>query len=231
MLGDFVILFVMRKIFRIILSLLFVSCASGKLLPDIVSRPIRFDDERKSLSLQYMRERYNIEKEFPEIEPKIIVIHWTEISTLEESFNAFNPVHLPGNRSDIKAAGALNVSAHFLVDWDGTIYRLMPEKLMARHVIGLNHVAIGIENVGGTANTPLTEAQLKSNIFLVKYLSKKYPVEYVIGHYEYTLFEDHPLWLEQNDSYRTRKVDPGVQFMEDIRRETAHLKLKSLPKT
>lgn len=220
----------MQKIFRIILSLLFVSCASGKLLPDIVSRPIRFDDERKSLSLQYMRERYNIEKEVPEIEPKIIVIHWTGISSLEESFNAFNPVHLPGIRSDIKAAGALNVSAHFLVDRDGTIYRLMPEKLMARHVIGLNHVAIGIENVGGTANTPLTEAQLKSNIILVKYLSNKYPVEYVIGHYEYTLFEDHPLWLEQNDSYRTEKVDPGVKFMEDIRIETAHLKLKSLPK-
>lgn len=229
--GDFIILFAMPKIFRIILSLLFVSCASGKLLPEIVSMPIRFDGERKSLSLQYMRERYNIEKESPEIEPKIIVIHWTEIPSLEESFRAFNPVHLPGNRSDIKSAGALNVSAHFLVDRDGTIYRLMPEKLMARHVIGLNHVAIGIENVGGTANTPLTDAQLKSNIFLVKYLSKKYPVEYVIGHYEYTLFEDHPLWLEQNDSYRTEKVDPGVKFMEDIRSETAHLKLKPLPKT
>lgn len=193
--------------------------------------PIQFDDERKDLSLEYLDDHYGIKKEIPEIEPKMIVIHWTEFPTLQESFEALNPVHLPGKRSDIQAAGALNVSAHFLVDRDGTIYRLMPDNLMARHIIGLNHLAIGIENVGGTAETPLTQAQLKSNVFLVKYLSKKHPVEYVIGHYEYLLFQDHPYWLEKDKSYRTKKVDPGLKFMEDLRRETKSLNLKPLPGT
>lgn len=193
--------------------------------------PIQFDDERKHLSLEYLNEHYGLKKEIPEIEPRMIVIHWTEIPSLQESFEAFNPVILPNKRSDIQAAGSLNVSAHFLVDRDGKIYRLMPEKLMARHVIGLNHLAIGIENVGGTVETPLTTAQLKSNIFLVKYLSKKHPVEYVIGHYEYLLFQDHPFWLEKDNSYRTEKVDPGRHFMEELRRETEKLNLKPLPGT
>lgn len=195
----------------------------------MVSKPIIFNEERNELSLKYMRDHYGIYKGTPEIEPKMIVIHWTEIPTLEKSFNTFNPVKLSGKRTDIQAAGTLNVSAHFLVDRDGVIYRLMPETVMARHVIGLNHVAIGIENVGGTAETPLTKAQLKSNIFLVKYLSKKHPVEYVIGHYEYFLFQDHPFWQEKDNTYRTEKVDPGAAFMESIRSETGSLNFKTLP--
>jgi len=54
----------------------------------------------------------------------------------------------------------LNVSAHFLVDRDGTIYQLMPETRMARHAIGVNHLAIGVENVGDERKWPLTEAQM-----------------------------------------------------------------------
>ena len=89
---------------------------------------------------------------------------------------------------------------------------------MARHVIGLNHCAIGIENVGGVANKTLTKKQLKSNIKLIKYLKNKYPnIDYLIGHYEYTFFENHELWLEKDDSYRTEKTDPGKQFLADIR--------------
>lgn len=217
------------RLLLISLILLLTSCAGGRVLPKMVSKPILFNDERKELTKEYMRSRYGIVSATPEIVPKMIVIHWTEIPSLQESFNAFNPVYLPGNRGDIQAAGVLNVSTHFLVARDGTIYKMMPENLMARHVIGLNHLAIGIENVGGTAETPLTEAQLKSNVFLVKYLSRKHPVEYVIGHYEYLLFQDHPYWLEKDNSYRTKKVDPGIKFMQDIRRKTANLDLKPLP--
>ncbi|UJH92975.1 N-acetylmuramoyl-L-alanine amidase [Antarcticibacterium sp. 1MA-6-2] len=219
----------MVKILKLLFCLIFISCSSGRVLPKMVSKPIEFNDERKELSLKYLDEHYGIKKDVPEIEPKMIVIHWTEIKTLQESFDTFKPVHLSEKRNDIQSAGKLNVSAHYLVDRDGTIYRLMPETLMARHVIGLNHLAIGIENVGGTVETPLTDAQLKSNVFLVKYLSKKHPVEYVIGHYEYTLFIDHPFWLEKDNSYRTKKVDPGLKFMEELRRETKNLNLRPLP--
>jgi N-acetylmuramoyl-L-alanine amidase len=209
--------------------LLILSCAPARKAPQIIDRPIEFDQERRDLSLQYMSERYGIEKDQPVIEPKMIVIHWTAIPTLQASFDAFDPVKLPGARSDIQGAGDLNVSAHFLVDRDGSIYRLMPETLMARHVIGLNHSAIGIENVGGTKETPLTRAQLRSNVYLVKYLQEKYSIDYVLGHQEYTLFEDHPLWLEKNKAYRTKKVDPGKDFMNDLRQRLKGYDLKSLP--
>ena len=101
---------------------------------------------------------------------------------------------------------------------------------MARHVIGLNHCAIGVENVGGAEDMPLTRKQLKSNIWLVKYLKEKYDIDYVIGHYEYTNFEDHELWLEKDASYRTAKSDPGERFMRKVRRATRKLEFKSVPK-
>ncbi len=114
----------------------------------IIDRPIIYDSTRKMLSLQYLKERHGLEQAEPTLTPKIIVFHWTAIPTLEGSFSAFNPVMLPSFRKELKGASPLNVSIHFLVDRDGTIYRLMPENLMARHVIGLNWCALGIENVG-----------------------------------------------------------------------------------
>jgi N-acetyl-anhydromuramyl-L-alanine amidase AmpD len=105
----------------------------------------------------------------------------------------------------------------------------MPETTMARHVIGLNHCAIGIENVGGTGDTKLTRAQLRSNKWLVKYLKSKYDIDYLIGHYEYTLFEDHELWLEKDQGYRTVKTDPGEKFLKRVKRATKKLNFKPTP--
>jgi N-acetylmuramoyl-L-alanine amidase len=214
----------------LILSFLLVSCKSADISDRIIDRPIIFNEERKQLSLDYLKERYDLQKSSPKIIPKMIVLHWTAIPYLESSFHAFNTVKLPGAREDIKKASALNVSAHFLVDRNGTIYRLMPETMMARHVIGLNHAAIGVENVGGTKETPLTKAQLKANIALVKYLSKKYNIEYLLGHYEYPEFEGDELWLEKDDGYRTQKTDPGKDFMQKVREKTKSLNFKPVPK-
>ena len=91
---------------------------------------------------------------------------------------------------------------------------------MARHVIGLNYSTIGIENVGGEGNSKddLTEAQLKANIKLVKYLKAKYPsIENIIGHHEYREYENTPLWLEKDDGYRTIKADPGERFVNAVK--------------
>ncbi|MEM9141683.1 MAG: peptidoglycan recognition family protein [Bacteroidota bacterium] len=203
------------------------SCTVAK---EIVDKPVVFDAERKKLSLEYLADRYGLEQEEPTINPKMIVLHWTVIPTFEKSFAAFNTPTLPSSRSEITSAGKLNVSSQFMVDRDGTIYRLMPETTMARHVIGLNHCAIGVENVGGGQDLPLTQAQLESNIWLVRYLAKKYDIEYLIGHYEYTRFENHPLWLEKDDGYRTQKTDPGEDFMQKMRKATKNLNLKPLPK-
>jgi len=218
------------KYIIIIFALLLLSCKSSDISDSIIDRPIIFNEERTQLSLDYLEERYGLEKPSPEITPKMIVLHWTAIPDLESSFRAFNPIKLPGAREDIQKAGALNVSAHFLVDRYCTIYRLMPETIMARHVIGLNHAAIGVENVGGTDETPLTKAQLKANIDLVKYLAEKYNIEYLLGHYEYPQFEGHELWLEKDESYRTQKTDPGKEFMQKVRVKTKSLNFKPVPK-
>ncbi|WP_224483751.1 N-acetylmuramoyl-L-alanine amidase [Robertkochia aurantiaca] len=212
-------------------KLILVSCAAVLLGcgPKIVDRPVSFDQEREELTIAYLDERYGLQQDVPTIDPKMVVIHWTAIPSLEKSFDAFRDSKLPNWRPEIAGAGALNVSAHFLIAQDGTIYRLMPETTMARHVIGLNHCAIGIENVGGTKETPLTEAQLRSNIQLVEYLSKKYPIDYVIGHHEYRLFEGHPLWLEKDEGYRTEKSDPGDDFMTKVRSSFEADKFKPIP--
>lgn len=212
--------------FVLLTGLFLLSCNAVK----VIDKPIVFDDERKQLSLEYMSKRYGIEKNTPTITPKMIVVHWTAIPDFEQSFNAFKNSRLPNSRADITNASALNVSAQFLVDQDGSVYRLLPETTMARHVIGLNHCAIGIENVGGTPDKPLTNKQLKSNIKLIKYLKEQYPdISYVIGHYEYTLFEGHPLWLETDEKYRTEKKDPGEDFMKSIRKNTASLNWETIP--
>ncbi|WP_339667069.1 peptidoglycan recognition family protein [Maribacter arcticus] len=211
----------------LLLTILFVSCTTTK---TIIEHPITFNDERKILTLEYLENRYGLDQDTPQIVPKMIVLHWTVIPTFEKSFEAFNPATLPNWRPDIKDVSGLNVSSQFLVDRDGTIYRLLPETTMARHVIGLNHCAIGVENVGGTDDLPLTKAQLKSNIWLVKYLKDKYDIDYLIGHYEYTLFENHPLWLEKDAGYRTKKTDPGPDFMLEVRKAVNNLDFKELPK-
>ena len=201
--------------------------------PHIVDKPIDFGPERIELTKQYIKQHYGKTVEDITIDPKMIVLHWTADMGLESSFARLQPQRLPGVRSDIASAGALNVSAHFLVDRDGTIYRLMPETWMARHVIGLNYNSIGIENVGGEDNAQedLTPAQLQSNIALVRYLKHKYPgIEYLIGHHEYRAMEATPLWLEKDSGYRTEKSDPGAKFMRRVRSAVFYLHLETPPK-
>lgn len=215
------------KYFTIFISfLLLLSCATSK---KIIERPITFDEERNQLTLEYLSSRYGLEQESTSITPKMIVLHWTHIPTLDKSFEAFYNAKLPYWRSEIKSSSGLNVSSQFLVDLDGTIYRLMDETTMARHVIGLNHCAIGIENVGGTEQTLLTKAQIDANIWLVKLLANKHDIDYLIGHYEYTNFEGHELWLEKDNAYRTKKTDPSADFLNAVKKGTKKFKFKPTP--
>ena len=191
---------------------------------EIKQMPLEFTQKRVDLTKQYIKNSYGLDVENITIIPKIIVIHHTAMDDLAESFNRFNSETLTSDRKDIKKGGNLNVSAHFFVDFDGTIYSLMPETYMARHVIGLNLSSIGIENIGGNKKE-LTKEQLKANIELVKYLKDKYKtIEYLIGHYEYTSFEKHPLFLEKDTKYRTIKHDPSIDFMENLRLNFPDLK-------
>jgi N-acetyl-anhydromuramyl-L-alanine amidase AmpD len=174
-----------------------------------------------------LKERHGLEKSEATIDPKIVVVHWTAVNSIESTFDIFDSPTL-GGREDLTNASNLNVSSQFLIDRDGTIFRLLPETTFARHTIGLNYAAIGIENIGGT-NDPLTKEQLKANEMLIRHLKKKYAIDYVIGHYEYQNFQETDLWKELDPDYRTVKTDPGKQFMENLRKNLADLNLKPVP--
>jgi N-acetyl-anhydromuramyl-L-alanine amidase AmpD len=199
--------------------------------PAMREKPLRFTEARRKATADYIRERYGREGDDITIEPRIVVLHWTGLPTLEASFNVMNPEELGAGRGDVAAGGRVNVSAHFLVDRDGTVYRLMPETDMARHVIGLNLSAIGIENVGGAGGRDdLTAAQAAANARLVRELKARHPgIEWLVGHHEYRRFEGHPLWREKDPAYRTEKSDPGDRFMKRVRGKVADLGLSGPP--
>ena len=215
-------------IFCLVWLLTLSGCAHGLKIHD---RPIQFSADRQKGTLQYITEHYGENPEDISIVPRIIVLHWTAIDGFEETFATFDPEELGGSRPGLGGADQVNVSSQFVVDRDGTIYRLMPATWMARHCIGLNYSAIGVENVGGGKGIDnLTDEQIAANIRLVSYLARKYPtIRYLIGHMEYQNFEGHPLWLELDEDYRTEKIDPGDRFMTAVREAVADLGLEGPP--
>ncbi|MEP1087085.1 peptidoglycan recognition family protein [Algoriphagus sp.] len=213
------------------IGLAFFSLAQSSCSPKstfrIHEKPITWNQERAELSLLYLKDRHGLKQETASIVPKMVVVHWTAINTIEATFDVFNSPTLAG-RADLTGASNLNVSSQFLIDRDGMIFRLLPDTTFARHTIGLNYLAIGIENIGGD-DMPLTKKQLKANEDLIRYLEKKYAIEYVIGHHEYQNFQNTDLWKEADPDYRTVKTDPGDAFMKKLRENLSDLKLKPVP--
>ena len=208
---------------------LFVLMSACTLEPTlhIIQKPIIFDEQRETLSIDYLRERHGIKQDDASITPNMVVVHWTVVPTLDKTFDVFNPVQLPSSRAKISGASSLNVSAHFLVDRNGSIYQLLPTNTLARHTIGLNYTSIGIENIADGDTLPLTQAQITANIRLIESLSRKHNIEYVIGHHEYKQFIGHPLFKETDPGYLTEKNDPGDANMKLIRDGLKKLNLKT----
>lgn len=209
------------------LACLALSC-SPKPTFRIIDKPITWNAEREQLSIQYLKDRHGLSQSTATIHPQMVVVHWTAIKNIEVTFDVFDSPTL-GGRADLTGASNLNVSSQFLIDRDGTIFRLLPDTTFARHVIGLNYLAIGIENIGSD-EMPLTKAQLKANEELIRHLKRKYPIDYVIGHHEYQNFQGTELWKETDPNYRTVKSDPGDKFMNQLRKNLSDLKLKPVPK-
>lgn len=194
----------------------------------IIKKPINYSHERTLLSLEYLKNHHGINKKTTTIEPKIIVLHYTAGGTVESNFTYFNKTHLENSRGTLKKQSTLNVSSQYIVDRDGTIYQLMEPNLFARHTIGLNYCAIGIENIG-SKKQPLTQKQAEANAELVRYLKNKFNIEYLIGHSEYGAFRNSSLWKEKNPNYFSIKEDPGKDFMTKVRALIKDLDLKEKP--
>lgn len=170
-------------------------------------------EERQAGMESYLTTHYGANPP-TELYPQMVVIHWTGVETAKSTWYTFASATLSGRQS-LQSNGTVNVSAHFLVEQDGTIHQLLPENAFARHCIGFNHLAIGIENVGG--RDTLTSEQVEANARLITDLQGRYPIELVIGHYESGQYESHPFFVEQQTEYRSIKADPGADFIEAIR--------------
>ena len=195
-----------------------------------MDKPIEYGDERKRLTVEYRRMHQDPASDSHEITPKMIVLHYTTGNSADGTWRYFNRQRMGSGRKKLQKASALNVSAHFLVDRDGAVYRLLPETWMARHCIGLNHLSIGVENVGDDDKYPLTEAQVTANVHLIRYLAQKHDITHLIGHHEYRDMEGHPYFVELDPKYRNRKGDPGNDFMRAVRAKISDLKLEGPPK-
>lgn len=193
----------------------------------IVDRYIELGEHRLELIREYAQLHYGSEEVY--IQPKAIVLHWTASSSGEGVYAYFYSAET--ENSFYRKQGRLNVSAQFLVERDGTIFRLTPENLLNRHAIGINWCAIGIENVGGVdGKEDLTEEQVQANRNLVIYLKEKYPeITYLLGHYQLKYMRDTALWKEYSQGYQTGKTDPGPHFMKAVIEATKPLDLLTFP--
>ena len=178
--------------------------------PVIVDRPVRLTEYRQQLMREYALLHYG--EEMTEIIPQVVIVHWTEFPEADSVHRYFY--------KEVRGDGTLNVCSQFLVDRDGTIFRLTPETMLDRHAIGYNWCAIGIENVGGVdKKEDLTQEQLQANLILIRYLQEKYPtIRYVWGHYQQIAAKKSGLFRENVSGYFHEKVDPGPKFMKALQK-------------
>ncbi|WDF72024.1 N-acetylmuramoyl-L-alanine amidase [Novosphingobium sp. KACC 22771] len=127
----------------------------------------------------------------------MVVLHYTGMQTMQEAL-------------DRLCDPAAEVSAHYLIDEDGTVIRLVPEEKRAWHagrsywrgITDVNSASIGIEMVNPGHEfgyRPFTEAQMESLIPLLSSIMARHNIDpaNVVGH---------------SDVAPARKQDPGELF-------------------
>ena len=134
---------------------------------------------------------------FDERRPNFVIIHHTSNDTAERALRTLSS---PESR----------VSAHYLIDRDGTIIQLVDEKSRAWHAgksfwcgnTDMNSASIGIE-LDNNGNEPFAKAQIDALLALLTDLQQRYnlPAANFIGH---------------ADVAPARKEDPSIFFPWEI---------------
>jgi N-acetylmuramoyl-L-alanine amidase/Zinc carboxypeptidase len=149
--------------------------------PREVAKPIPYGPQRKADMAAYARRHYGIDH-YRLRNPKVIVEHYTVTSSFPPVFDLFSR-----NEPDAELHELPGVCSHFVIDRDGTIYRLVPTSIMCRHTVGLNWTSIGIEHVGQSdAQVMGNRRQLAASLRLTRALQGRYGIatRNVIGHNE-----------------------------------------------
>ncbi len=149
--------------------------------PPIRKMLIPYTKKRKRDMAAYSKRHYGASK-WRLVDPKLIVIHYAVAGSIRTIFNTFAP-----NRPDVEFGELPGVCSHFAVGAGGGAVKFVPASTRCRHVVGLNHVAIGIEHVGfSDADILNRPAQLNGSLQLTRWLRCRFgiPIEGVIGHNE-----------------------------------------------
>ena len=146
----------------------------GNGMREIIDRPSPNFDERK-------------------LPVSMIVVHYTETKTCEQALRIL-----------CDPAAEKRVSTHWVVDRDGTVYRLVDESKRAWHagrsfwdgIEDCNSASIGIELVNdGTEAYP--EPQIAALVALCSGIKSRHAIRHIVGH---------------SDIAPGRKRDPGPLF-------------------
>jgi len=115
---------------------------------------------------------------------KLIVLHVTAGSTAQSAIFTFEGSKAP-NR----------VSAHFVIDQDGTVYQLLDLRDTAWHASSCNSYSIGIEHAAIPGKLPATEAQYVASSKLVRWLCETLAIpcdrRHIVGHFEASPKDGH----------------------------------------
>ena len=159
--------------------------------PPITVKLIPFGATRKAQMADYSQRHYH-QHTWKLTAPKAVVLHHTAGANWQSAWWTFanNTAYssIPGKPEKP------GVSAHFIIDKDGTIYQCVPLSVRARHAIGMNWSSIGIEFVqegksgkdGHWMDRQILArtAQANAGLRLVRYLQARFGIKKrdVVGH-------------------------------------------------
>jgi len=149
--------------------------------PAIKKKLIPYPKSRKRDMARYSKRHYKQFK-WRLRAPKLIVIHYAVAGSIGSIYNTFRH-----NRPDPEFHEKPNVCSHFAVGAGGGVFKFVRPTIRCRHVVGLNHVSLGVEHVGfRDADVLNRPAQLNASLRLSKWLRCRFgiPIEGVIGHNE-----------------------------------------------
>ena len=191
-----------------------------KYRPEMTRDYIPYGRDRKHQMGRYSKRHYGVWR-WRLTSPNVIVLHFTGGSSYESARNHFasntpNRGELPG------------VCAQFIVDKDGTIYKVVRTTIRCRHAIGLNYTSIGIEMVQETgegsrwADRQILQRrpQIRAVLRLTRFLKLKYSIRmrHIIGHAmvnESPYFKDLQGWRSDHTDW----AEPDVrEFRRRLKR-------------
>ncbi|HJR44088.1 MAG TPA: peptidoglycan recognition family protein [Actinomycetota bacterium] len=187
--------------------------------PSMTADYIPYRRERKRQMARYSERHYG-RREYLLTRTKVIVLHFTATSTYQPVWNHF--------ASNSPSRGELpGVCTQFVIDKDGTIYKLVRTYIRCRHAIGLNHRSLGIEMVQETGEGSHWAAQqilnrrrqIRAALRLTRYLRQRFDIGMrdVIGHAmsnNSRYFRDLQGWRNDHTDWLWRDVK---QFRRKLR--------------